>query len=83
MSLNVFKSIEYIQGSRVIIMDELKVKHPGLFDESGGMDYAIFEKEVRPKYGIYIRNDVNSISFALKRQPGGPGCQVGALIRAA
>ena len=69
------------------IMDELREKYPEKFNESGAMDYKWFEKEIRPTNFIYVRHDVNSISFTLQNKPikevGVNGCQVDTIIEAA
>ena len=63
MALETLKGIRIIQGEPVIHMDDLRKKHPEMFNESGQMDYARFEKEIRPQYPIQIRHDKNLISF--------------------
>jgi len=76
-----------IGGFGVVIMDELRDKHPEKFNESGGMDWKWFESEIRPANFIYIRNDKNSLSFTLQKgaveDVGVNGCDVSALIHSA
>lgn len=87
MELEILKGVESIGGCDIVVMDELRDKYPEKFNESGAMDYAWFEKEIRPNKFIYIRNDKNSISFTLQNGPikenGVNGCQVDHLIRVA
>lgn len=52
-------------GFNVVVMDRLREQFPERFNESGSMDYQWFEKEIRPNYSIYLRNDVGSLSFNL------------------
>lgn len=87
MALNTLKGVKKIGGFSVVVMDELRSAHPDKFNESGAMDYKWFEKDVRPHNFIYVRHDVNSLSFTLQNGPikeaGVNGCQVDALIAAA
>jgi len=87
MALNTLKNIEKIGQFAVIEMDKLREKNPEKFNESGAMDYKWFEKDIRPNNFIYVRHDVNSISFTLQNGPvkenGVNGCQVDEIIRAA
>jgi hypothetical protein len=87
VALETLCGVKTIGGFGVVVMDNLKIEHPDKFNESGAMDYKWFEKEVRPYSFIYVRNDVNSISFTLQNGPvkdhGVNGCQVDTLIHAA
>ena len=87
MALETLKGIKEIGGYPVIVMDELREKYPDKFNESGAMDYKWFEAEIRPTNFIYVRHDVNSISFTIQSGPvkevGVNGCQVDTLIAAA
>jgi len=87
MALDTLKGVTEIGGFPVVIMDELREKFPDKFNESGSMDYKWFEKEIRPNYFVYVRHDVNSISFTLQSAPIGEagvnGCQVDTIIEAA
>ena len=87
MALETLKGVTEIGGFPVIVMDELREKFPDKFNESGSMDYEWFEKDIRPNYFVYVRHDVNSISFTLQSAPIGEvgvnGCQVETLIHAA
>ena len=69
MALETLKNVKEIGGFSVVIMDELRNKFPEKFNESGGMDYKWFESEIRPNNFIYVRQDVNSISFTLQKGP--------------
>lgn len=81
-------------GFKVIVMDELKDQYPDKFttkndngEVTSQMDYKWFESEIRPNNFVYVRKDVNSISFTLQNGPiqehGVNGCQVETLIHAA
>lgn len=92
MALETLKDVEEIGGFSVVIMDDLKKKFPERFSgPSSQMDYAWFEKEIRPKNFIYIRQDVNSIAFTIQNGPTKKdgvnvnvnGCQVDTIIHAA
>ena len=87
MALETLKGVKYIGGFAVVPMDELREKHPDKFNESGAMDYKWFEKDIRPFNHVYIRHDVNSLSFTLQNGPvkdhGVNGCQVDTVIEAA
>lgn len=87
MALETLKGIKKIGDFEIIIMDELREKYPEKFNESGSMDYKWFEKDIRPNNFVYVRNDVNSISFTIQDGPvkeiGINGCQVDTIIEAA
>ena len=87
MALETLKNLELIGGYEVVDMGQLKEKFPDKFNESGAMDYKWFEKEIRPHHFIYIRHDVNSISFTIQNGPikeaGLNGCQLDTLIETA
>ncbi len=87
MALETFKGVQRINGVPVVIMDELREKFPEKFNESGAMDWAWFEKDIRPTHFIYVRHDKNSLSFTLQNGPikenGINGCQVNEVIAAA
>lgn len=87
MALETLRGVEKIDGEPVVVMDQLRVDYPEKFNESGAMDYAWFEKDVRPHFHIYVRHDVGSISFTIQNGPikevGKNGCQLTALIAAA
>jgi hypothetical protein len=87
MALETLKGVKKIGEFDVICMDDLRTERPDLFNESGSMDYKIFERDIRPKNFVYIRNDVNSLSFTLQNGPvkewGKNGCQVDTVIEAA
>jgi hypothetical protein len=87
MALETLKGVKEIGGFKAIVMDELKEQFPEKFNESGAMDYKWFESDIRPNHFVYIRNDVNSISFTIQNGPikenGVNGCQVDTIIEAA
>lgn len=87
MALETLRDITKIGGFDVVVMDELRTKHPEKFNDSGAMDYKWFEKDIRPHNHIYVRNDVNSIAFTIQKGPinvnGVNGCQVNTIIEAA
>jgi hypothetical protein len=87
MALETLKGIKNIGGYNVVVMDELREKYPSKFNESGAMDYKWFEADIRPYNFVYVRHDVNSISFTIQNGPikenGVNGCQVDTLIETA
>lgn len=87
MALETLKGITKIGDFEIVIMDQLREKYPEKFNESGAMDYKWFEKDIRPHNFVYVRNDVNSISFTIQNGPilenGVNGCQVDTIIEAA
>lgn len=87
MALETMMNVAKLGGFDVVVMDELRKKHPDKFNGSGAMDYAWFEKDIRPNNFVYVRHDVNSISFTIQNGPvkenGVNGCQVDTLIHAA
>lgn len=87
MALETLKNLKQINGNTIIVMDELREKFPEKFNESGSMDYKWFEKDIRPHNFIYVRHDVNSLSFTLQNGPikefGKNGCQVVDVIAVA
>ena len=78
---------ERLGGNEVVIMDELRERYPERFTPSGQMDWKWFETAIRPNKYIYVRRDVNSISFTLQRgdvsKEGVNGCGIEAVIEAA
>jgi hypothetical protein len=87
MALETLKGIKKLGNFNVVVMDELREKFPEKFNESGAMDYKWFEKDIRPFNFVYVRHDVNSLSFTLQNGPvkenGVNGCQVDTVIAAA
>lgn len=87
MALETLKDLKSINGYNIICMDELREKYPEKFNQSGAMDYSWFESTIRPHNFIYVRHDVNSISFTIQNGPvkevGLNGCQVDQLIEVA
>jgi len=87
MALETLKGIKKIGAFGVVVMDELREKFPEKFNASGVMDYSWFEKDIRPENFVYVRRDVNSVSFTIQNGPvkmvGVNGCQVDTVIEAA
>ena len=87
MALETLKGVSKIGEFNVVVMDDLRGKFPEKFNESGAMDYKWFEADVRPSNFVYVRNDVNSLSFTIQNGPvkevGVNGCQVDTVIEAA
>jgi hypothetical protein len=87
MALETLKGVSKIDGFPVVVMDDLRLLHPEKFNESGAMDYKWFEKDIRPHNFVYVRHDVNSLSFTIQNGPikenGVNGCQVDTVIAAA
>lgn len=87
MALETMVGVKKIGEFDVVVMDELRKTFPEKFNESGSMDYKWFEKDIRPYNFVYVRHDVNSISFTIQNGPvkevGVNGCQVDTLIEAA
>lgn len=87
MALETLKDVKEIRGFKVINMDRIREERPDMFRPDGSMQYHIFDKEIRPFNFIYVREDVNSISFNIQKGPikenGVNGCQVDTLIATA
>lgn len=87
MALETLKGIKEIGGFKVIDMDEIRKEHPEMFRPDGSMKYHLFNEKIRPFNFIYVRHDVNSISFNIQNGPikenGVNGCQVDTMIEAA
>ena len=83
--INSIKHLTEINGKEICVMDDLREKYPEKFNESGAMDYQWFESEIRPNFNIFVRHDVDSISFNMLTKPGNEGgdlnrCQLTDLI---
>ena len=87
MALETLKNVKEVNGYNVIVMDELRAQFPKLFNEDGGMNWKVFESEIRPENFIYLRHDKNSVSFTIQNGPVGAngvnGCQVDEIIAVA
>lgn len=87
MALESLKGVDAIGGFHVVDMGAIKEKHPEMFRPDGSMIYHLFDEKIRPFNFIYVRHDVNSISFNIQRGPikevGLNGCQLVTLIQAA
>jgi len=84
MALETLRNVKKLGDYTVVVMDELRDKYPDKFNESGAMDYQWFEKDIRPHNFVYVRHDVNSISFTIQNGPikenGVNGCQVDTML---
>jgi len=87
MALETLTGIKRLGEFEVVVMDDLRELFPDKFNESGSMDYKWFESEIRPGKFVYVRHDVNSLSFTIQKGPIGEngvnGCQVDTIIEAA
>lgn len=87
MALETMKGVTEINGEKIVCMDDLRIQFPEKFNESGSMDYKWFEKDIRPNNFIYVRHDVNSLSFTIQNGPikevGKNGCQVEDVVAVA
>ena len=86
--INSLKGVESINGKAICVMDDLREKFPEKFNESGSMDYKWFESEIRPFFNIYLRHDVDSLTFNILTKPASEGgnldkCQFVDLIHVA
>lgn len=85
MAINSLKNVTHINNKEICVMDDLREKYPEKFNESGAMDYKWFEKDIRPNFNIFLRHDVDSISFNMLTKPAAEGgdlnrCQLVDLI---
>lgn len=87
MALETLKDVKKLGQFDVVVMDELRERYPEKFNESGAMDYKWFEADIRPHNFVYVRHDVNSLSFTIQNGPvkenGVNGCQVDTVVEAA
>ena len=87
MALQTLIGVKKLGNFDVVVMDELRKKFPDKFNDSGSMNYQWFEKDIRPNNFIYVRHDVNSISFTIQNGPvkevGVNGCQIDTIVEAA
>lgn len=86
MALETLKDVTEIGGFKVVDMNAIKETNPEMFRPDGSMIYHLFDEKIRPFNFIYIRHDVNSLSFNLQNGPikekGVNGCQVDTMIEA-
>jgi len=82
MSTKLLLGEERIDNLNIVVMDDLKKKNPEMFNESGSMDDKLFEKHIRPYNYIYLRHDVNSLTFNFKKDENSKGCELQTLIMA-
>ena len=88
MALETLKDVKSIGEESIMSMDRLKRENPDKFNpETGQMNYAWFEKEIRPYYFIMMRHDKNSLTFTLQNGPikekGRNGCQIDHIVMTA
>ncbi len=88
MALETLKGVKATpSGVSIVDMNALKDSNPELFPNGEQMDYKVFEETIRPFNFIYVRHDVNSLSFTLQNGPvkenGVNGCQVTDVIEVA
>jgi hypothetical protein len=87
MALETLKNVTNIGGFNLIDMNAIKERKPEMFRPDGSMIYHLFDTEIRPFNFIYVRHDVNSISFTLQNGPikevGVNGCQVVTILETA
>lgn len=87
MALETLKDVKEIGGFKVIDMNATKETNPEMFRPDGSMIYHLFDEQIRPFNFIYVRHDVNSLSFNIQNGPikenGVNGCQVDTIIEAA
>lgn len=86
--IGTLKQTTHINGKEICVMDDLREKFPEKFNESGSMDYKWFESEIRPNFNIYLRHDVDSLTFNMLTKPAKEGgdlnkCQLTDLISTA
>lgn len=86
MALETLKNVTEIGGFKVVDMNAIKEANPEMFRPDGSMIYHLFDEKIRPFNFIYIRHDVNSLSFNIQNGPvkekGVNGCQVDTMIEA-
>ena len=87
MALETLIGVEEIGGFKVVDMNKIKEEHPEMFRPDGSMIYHLFDEKIRPFNFIYVRHDVNSLSFNIQNGPvkenGVNGVQVDTLIETA
>lgn len=87
MALETLKGVTEIGGFKVIDMNAIRETNPEMFRPDGSMIYHLFDEKIRPFNFIYVRHDVNSLSFNIQNGPvkekGVNGCQVDTIIEAA
>lgn len=87
MALETLAGVNKIGGFDVVDMNKLQEKHPEMFRPDNSMIYHLFEEKIRPFNFVYVRHDVNSISFTIQngaiKENGINGCQVDTMIEAA
>lgn len=87
MALETLKGVKRVGTENIVCMDDLRESHPEMFRPDGSMHYHMFEEKIRPHNFIYVRHDVNSLSFTIQNGPikevGKNGCQVSDIIAVA
>ena len=69
MALETLKDVTEIGGFKIVDMNAIKETNPEMFRPDGSMIYHLFDEKIRPFNFIYIRHDVNSLSFNLQNGP--------------
>ena len=77
--IELLKDIKQIDSFNIVVMDKLRETNPEMFRPDGSMHYHLFEEKIRPFNFIYLRNDVNSITFNLKKE-NQEGCHISTMI---
>jgi hypothetical protein len=77
--IELLKDIKKIDCFNIVVMDKLRETNPEMFRPDGSMHYHLFEEKIRPFNFIYLRNDVNSITFNLKKA-NQEGCHISTMI---
>lgn len=87
MALETLKGVKEINGETLVDMNAIKESNPEMFRPDGSMIYHIFDEKIRPFNYIYVRHDVNSLSFNIQnghiKEVGKNGCQVEDIIAVA
>ena len=85
--LESLKGVKEINREKIVDMNSLQLDHPEMFRPDNSMIYHLFEEKVRPFNFIYVRQDVNSLSFTLqkgsRKEVGKNGCSVEDILAVA
>lgn len=77
--LETLKDVKKVGDFNIVVMDRLRESNPEMFRPDGSMHYHLFEEKIRPFNFIYLREDVNSITFNLKKE-GQEGCHISTIL---
>lgn len=72
------KGFKTKHGHGILNMDRVKEQYPDLVEESGQMNWKLFEEKIRPNWNIFYRPDKASLTVQLMDRPaseGGKGLQ--------